>query len=166
LEAPRVSYWEAVTHIIQYLKRAHGLGILYRRNGHLKVEGFINVDWVGFLSDSRSTTGYCTFLGGNLVTWKSKKQTVVARSSTEAEYRAMTHTISELTWLQHFLQEIEFSAPTPIRLFCDNQAALHIESNLVFHERTKYRGWLSFHSRQDTQWRYFYTIHEVRRLVG
>jgi hypothetical protein len=72
------------------------------------------------------------------VTWKSKKQTVVARSSAEAEYRAMSNTTSELTWLQHFLQEIGFATPTPIPLFCDNQAAIHIASNSVFHERTKH----------------------------
>ena len=73
-----------------------------------------------------------------MVTWKSKKQTIVARSSAETEYRAMTHTTSELIWLQHFLQEIGFPAPIPLQLFCDNQAALHIASNPVFHERTKH----------------------------
>jgi hypothetical protein len=62
----------------------------------------------------------------------------VARSSAEAEYRAMAHTATELTWLQHFLQEIGFSTLTPIPLFCDNQAALHIASNPIFHERTKH----------------------------
>jgi len=132
LEIPRVSHWEAVTHIIWYLKRAPGLGKLYRPNIHLKVDGFTNVNWARSLSDRRSTIGYCAFLGRNLVTWNSKKQKVVARSSVEAEYKAMAHT-SELTWLQHFLQEIGFSAPTPIPLFCDNQVALHIASNPSFH---------------------------------
>jgi transposase InsO family protein len=138
LEAPRVSHWEAITRIIRYLKRQPGLGILYRPNGHLRVEGFTSADWAGSPSDRRPTTGYCTFFGGNLVTWKSKKQTVVARSSAEAEYRAMAYTATELTWLQHFLQEIGFSAPTPIPLSCDNQAAIHIASNPVFHKRTKH----------------------------
>ncbi|KAB1215703.1 Copia protein [Morella rubra] len=138
LDTPWVSHWEAVIHIIRYLKKSPSLGILYRRNGHLRVEGFTDADWAGSPSDRRSTTGYCTFLGGNLVTWKSKKQTVVARSSAEAEYRAMAYTTSELTWLQHFLTEIGFPTPTPIPLFCDNQAAVHIASNPVFHERTKH----------------------------
>jgi hypothetical protein len=77
-------------------------------------------------------------LGGNLVTWKSKKRTVVARFNAKAEYRAMSNTASELTWLQHFLQEIGFAAPTSIPLFCDNQVAIHIASNSVIHERTKH----------------------------
>jgi hypothetical protein len=63
---------------------------------------------------------------------------MVAWSSAEIEYRAMSNTTSELTWLQHFLQEITFAAPIPILLFCDNQAAIHIASNSVFHERTKH----------------------------
>jgi hypothetical protein len=74
------------------------------------------------------------------VTWKSKKQTMVAQSSAETEYREMSNTTSELTWLQHFPQEIGFAAPTPIPLFCDNQAAIHIASNFVFHERTKHNS--------------------------
>jgi hypothetical protein len=82
-------------------------------------------NWVGYPSNKRSTTGYCTFLSSNLVTWKSKKNTVVAWSNVIAEYRAMAHTTRELTWLQHFLQEIGFLDPTPIPLFSDNQVALH-----------------------------------------
>jgi hypothetical protein len=108
LEAPRVSHWKVVTRIVRYLKRAHRLRILYRPNGHLRIEGFNDVDWASSSSDRRSITGYCTFLGGNLVTWKSKKQMMVARSSAEAEYRGMSNTTSELTWLQHFHQEIRF----------------------------------------------------------
>jgi hypothetical protein len=120
LEAPRVSDWKAVTCIIRYLKRAPGLGILYRPKGHPRVEGFTDADWACSPSDRWSTTRYCTFFGGNLVTWRSKKQTIVARSSVEADYKVMTHTASEFMLLQHFLQEIGFSAPTPIPLFCDN----------------------------------------------
>jgi hypothetical protein len=74
-------------------------------------------------------------LEGNLVTWKSKKQTVVARSSAKVEYRAMAHRTSELTWLRRFLQEIGFSIRP---LYCDNQGVVHIATNPLFHERTKH----------------------------
>ena len=60
------------------MKRQPGLGILYRLNGHLRVEGFTDADWANSPSDRRSTTGYCTFFDSNLVTWKSKKQLLVA----------------------------------------------------------------------------------------
>ena len=77
-------------------------------------------------------------IGGNLVSWKSKKQSVVSRSSAESEYRAMANTVCELMWIKHFMEEIGLQCDMPMRLGCDNQAALHIASNPVFHERTKH----------------------------
>jgi hypothetical protein len=138
MSAPRHPHWEAVLRIVKYLKLHPGRGLLYRASGHLRVEAFTDSDWAGGPSDRRSTTGYCVFLGGNLVNWKSKKQTVVARSSAEAEYRAMAHTTCEVVWLRSFLEEIGFSVQLPMQLYCDNQAAIHIASNPVFHERTKH----------------------------
>jgi hypothetical protein len=138
MSAPRYPHWEAVLRIVKYVKLHPGRGLLYRASGHLHVEAFTDSDRAGGPSDGRSTTGYCVFLGGNLVNWKSKKQTVVARSSAEAEYRAMAHTTCEVVWLQSFLEEIGFSVQLPMPLYCDNQAAIHIATNPVFHERTKH----------------------------
>ncbi|XP_043705454.1 uncharacterized mitochondrial protein AtMg00810-like [Telopea speciosissima] len=87
---------EAAYHILRYLKSAPGKGVLFSSHGHLKVEALIDANWAGSPDDCMSTTGYCTFVGGNLVNWRSKKQTVVARSSAEAEFRAMVHGICEL----------------------------------------------------------------------
>jgi hypothetical protein len=77
-------------------------------------------------------------VGGILVTWKSKKQNVVARSSAEAEYRAMASTASELIWIKQLLEDMKFTYSEPTQMYCDNQAARHIASNPVFHERTKH----------------------------
>uniref|UniRef100_A0A2N9J8P7 Integrase catalytic domain-containing protein n=1 Tax=Fagus sylvatica TaxID=28930 RepID=A0A2N9J8P7_FAGSY len=134
---PRVPHMNAVIRILKYLKNAPGRGLFYRSSGHLRIEGYTDADWAGSPSDRKSTTGYCTFIGGNLVTWRSKKQSVVARSSAEAEYRAMAHTTCELTWLRTVLQEFGLLTQGPTPLYCDNQAAIHIASNPVFHERTK-----------------------------
>lgn len=73
-----------------------------------------------------------------LVTWRSKKQNVVARSSAEAEYRAMAHTACEMMWVRSLLQEMSFIMSGPMRMYCDNKAAIYISSNPVFHERTKH----------------------------
>ncbi|CAJ2640143.1 unnamed protein product [Trifolium pratense] len=88
--------------------------------------------------DRRSTTGYCTFLGGNLVTWKSKKQSVVSRSSAEAEFRAMAQGICELLWLKSILEDLRIKSDEPMKLYCDNKSAISIAHNPVQHDRTKH----------------------------
>ncbi|WJZ92231.1 hypothetical protein VitviT2T_011241 [Vitis vinifera] len=88
----------------------------------------------------RSTSGYFTFVGGNLVTWKSKKQNVVARSSAEAEFRGMALGLCEALWLRLLLQDLGYLSRQPIRLFYDNKAACDIAHNPVQHDRTKHVG--------------------------
>jgi hypothetical protein len=74
-------------------------------------------------------------MGGNLISWKSKKQTAVARTSTEEEYRAMAYASCELLWSKHLLEELKFCELGPMELRHDNQLALYLSSNPVFHER-------------------------------
>lgn len=77
-------------------------------------------------------------MGGNLVTWRSKKQKVVALSSAEAEFRGIAKGLCELLWLRRLLIEICFAPSCEIELFCDNKAAINISHNLVQHDRTKH----------------------------
>ncbi|EOY32888.1 Cysteine-rich RLK (RECEPTOR-like protein kinase) 8 [Theobroma cacao] len=97
-----------------------------------------NADCAGSKSDRRSTTGCCVFIGGNPVSWKSRKQNVVSRSSAESKYRAMAQTVSEVVWMYQLLSEVGLKCSLPAKLWCDNQAAPHIASNPVFHEQTKH----------------------------
>jgi hypothetical protein len=87
---------EVVERILRYLKSNPSKGILFSNHGHLKVEGYTNSDWAGSSDDRKSTLGYYTFVGGNLVTWRSQKQPVVARSNAGAEFRGMTLGVCEL----------------------------------------------------------------------
>ena len=90
------------------------------------------------MNDRRSTYGYFTFAGDNLVTWRSKKQNVVARSSVEAEFRSMTLGLCEALWLRLLLQDLGYLSRQPIQLFCDNKVACDIAQNPVQHDRTKH----------------------------
>ncbi|KAG4940850.1 hypothetical protein JHK87_044721 [Glycine soja] len=138
MQNPHLDHWNAVMRILRYVKKAPGQGLLYEDKGSTQLSGYCDADWAGCPMDRRSTSGYCVFIGGNLISWKSKKQTVVARSSAEAEYRSMAMVTCELMWIKQFLQELRFCEELQMKLYCDNQAALHIASNPVFHERTKH----------------------------
>ena len=134
MQNPKQQHWEAVCRILKYLKSAPGKGLVLKPSDDLDIVGFSDASWAGDRLDRRSVSGYCVFVGGNLVTWKSKKQNVVARSSAEAEYRAMAHSACEMLWVKSILQEMGFSSDKPMKMYCDNQAAMYIASNPVFHE--------------------------------
>ncbi|XP_042056507.1 secreted RxLR effector protein 161-like [Salvia splendens] len=138
LDKPKQVHWDAVIRILQYIKKSPGKRLLFKKNGHLKIEGYSDADNAGSKSDRKSTYVYCTYLGGNLVTWRSKKQHIVARSSAEAEYRVMAHTATEMIEVKNLLGELRFTFNEPLPMHCDNQAAVYIANNPIFHERTKH----------------------------
>ena len=86
----------------------------------------------------RSTTGLNTFYGNHLISWRSKKQAVVLRSSAEAEYRAMAQGTCEILWIRSILNELGFTEKGSSQLFCDNKSAIMLASNSVLHERSKH----------------------------
>ncbi|CAJ2659174.1 unnamed protein product [Trifolium pratense] len=135
---PRKPHMDAVERILRYLKSTPGKGILFSNNGHLRVEGYTDADWAGSADDRRSTSGYFTFVGGNLVTWRSKKQPVVARSSAEAEFRGMALGMCELLWVKSVLADLDFEPKEAMSLHCDNTSAIEIAHNPVQHDRTKH----------------------------
>ena len=104
--------------------------MLFSKNGISNIEGYTNSDWASDQTTRRSTSGYFTFVEGNLVTWKSKKQKVVARSSAEAEFRGMAHGVCELLWIRNILRDLGIQYATPMNLYCDNKAAIQIKENL------------------------------------
>ena len=138
MSAPKVAHWAAVEQILCYLKGALARGILYSNHRHNKIECFSDTNWAGSKEEERSTSGYRVFVGRNLISWKSKKRNVVSRSNAMSEYRAMPQAVSNIMWLHQLLMEVSIETPVPAKLWCDNQVALHIASNPVFHERTKH----------------------------
>ncbi|KAL5540944.1 hypothetical protein UlMin_044920 [Ulmus minor] len=136
---PGEKHMNAVMRILRYLKSAPGKGILFTKKENFQnVVTYTDADWAGSIDNRRSTSGYFTFVGGNLVTWRSKKQNVVSRSSAESEYRGIALGLCEALWLRLLLQDLGYPPQQPIQLYCDNKAACDIAHNPVQHDRTKH----------------------------
>ncbi|KAL2228641.1 UNVERIFIED_CONTAM: Retrovirus-related Pol polyprotein from transposon RE2 [Sesamum indicum] len=138
LSHPCDRHWKAALHVVRYLKGAPSKGLFLPSNSSLELMGYCDADWASCPDSRRSLTGFCVFFGDALISWKTKKQSTVSRSTAEAEYRSMATLVCELRWLSFLLSDFGISISLPIRLYCDNQAALHIMANPVFHERTKH----------------------------
>ena len=138
LASPRQCHLDAAFKVVKYLKLTVGQGILLSATSPLQLSAFADADWGGCPLTRQSLTGYCVTLGSSLLSWKSKKQHTVSRSSAEAEYRALADVCCELTWLLNLFHELGFNALKPVTLYCDNRSAMYIAANPVFHERTKH----------------------------
>ncbi|KAL0403040.1 UNVERIFIED_CONTAM: Retrovirus-related Pol polyprotein from transposon RE1 [Sesamum radiatum] len=113
-------------------------GLFFPRSNSLHLTAFCDADWAGCIDTRKPLTGYCIFLGDALISWKCKKQSTVARSTAEAEYRSLATTVCELQWITYLLHDLQVYLPIPIPAYCDNQAAIHIVANSIFHEQTKH----------------------------
>jgi hypothetical protein len=148
MHKPTQLHWQAVKRLLRYLKGTIYHGLSLTRNTSTTLSAFSDSDWAGNPDDHTSTTAYILFLGGNVVSWASRKQHSVARSSTEAEYRAVAATAAELSWVQQLLRELHASPPAPPTVFCDNVGATYLCANPVFHSRMKHIA-IDFHFVRD-----------------
>ncbi|KAK4400667.1 Retrovirus-related Pol polyprotein from transposon RE2 [Sesamum angolense] len=123
--------------VLLYLKGTPSLGLFFSAHSSFQLSAYLNASWAAYLHSHRSINRLCVFLGSSLISWKTKKQATVSRSSSEAEYRSMVSTLCELLWISYLLRELQVVPQLPIPFWCDNKATLDINANLVFHERTK-----------------------------
>ncbi|KAI5678315.1 hypothetical protein M9H77_09265 [Catharanthus roseus] len=131
MHAPRHAHWDAAIRVVRYLKGSPGRGIFLSSNSPLSLTSYCDSDWATCPITRRSLTGYFISLGGSPISWKTKKQHTISRSSAEAEYRSMAMTLCELKWLSILLRDLHVPITRPIPLHCDNQAALHIAENPI-----------------------------------
>jgi hypothetical protein len=114
------------------------LGLKFQKSQSSILSDFSNVDWFECSDDCKSTSGFAVFFGSNLISWCAKKQPIISRSSTEAEYKAMATATAELMWLQSLVKELHISCPKMARLWCDNMGAKYLSCDPVFHGRMKH----------------------------
>ncbi|XP_057520729.1 uncharacterized mitochondrial protein AtMg00810-like [Amaranthus tricolor] len=138
LQEPREPHVAALHHALRYIAATVGQGILLNSSGQLILQAFSDSDWAACPNTRRSVTGYVLMLGCSPITWKSKKQSTVSKSSSEAEYRAMYSAASEVAWMVRLLQELQVPTIKPVVLHCDNMSAIHIARKPIYHERTKH----------------------------
>ncbi|GKE42080.1 putative ribonuclease H-like domain-containing protein [Tanacetum coccineum] len=134
---PLTSHLNAVKKIFKYLKGQPKFGLWYHKDSPFQLEAYSDSDYAGSHGDRKSTTGGCQFLGRRLISWQCKKQTIVATSSTEAEYVAAASCCAQVLWIQNQLLDYGFNFMNT-NIFIDNQSTICIVKNPVFHQRTKY----------------------------
>ncbi|GJT31522.1 putative RNA-directed DNA polymerase [Tanacetum coccineum] len=138
MHAPKLIDMKNAFKVLRYIKHSPGKGIQYSKSNDFQVSAYVDSDWAKCIATRKSITGYAVYLGNCLVSWKSKRQTVLAKSSAEAEFRAMSSVACEIIWILKILTELNVKYKTPVDMFCDNNAAMQIATNPVFHERTKH----------------------------
>ncbi|PKU78407.1 Retrovirus-related Pol polyprotein from transposon TNT 1-94 [Dendrobium catenatum] len=134
---PHQVHFEQLKRLLRYVNGTISYGLSLSR-GSMELHCYADSDWAGDSTDRKSVSGYCNFIGNSLISWQVKKQSTVARSSTEAEYRSLAIAASEVIWLRRLLSDFNLPPQAPMPLYCDNTSAIALANNPVFHARTKH----------------------------
>ncbi|XP_016170656.1 uncharacterized protein LOC107613254 [Arachis ipaensis] len=124
--------------ILRYVSGSATFGLKLHKDPSMKLTAYCDSDWAGDPSDRKSIRGFCVYMGRNLVSWQSKKQGVVARSSTEAEYRALADLVAELVWIKSLLGELKWPVHEAPMAYCDNQSDVLLAANPILHSKAKH----------------------------
>ncbi|XP_076906863.1 uncharacterized protein LOC143563131 [Bidens hawaiensis] len=135
---PRQDHWNALKRIIRYLQGTIDHGLHLGPVPNLSLVAYTDADWAGCPDTRRSTSGYCVYLGDNLISWSSKCQSTISRSSAEAEYRGVANVVADICWLRNLLLELRHPLPRATLVYCDNVSAIYLSGNPVQHQRTKH----------------------------
>lgn len=138
MHSPTSAHFQAAKRVLRYLAGSREQGILLASSSAAELQAYCDSDWAGCPNTRRSTTGFCLVLGQSPIAWKSKKQSVVARSTAEAEYRSLAMTVCEVLWVKQLLKDLGLTQLGSTTIFCDNKSALAIAANPVHHEKTKH----------------------------
>ncbi|GJZ67798.1 ribonuclease H-like domain-containing protein [Tanacetum coccineum] len=123
---PRESHFAALKRILRYVQGTLELGLQLYAFATTSLVGYTDADWAGCPSTRRSTSGYCVFLGDNLLSWSAKRQHTISRSSAEAEYRGVANVVAETAWIRNLLRELHSPLLTATLVYCDNVSAVYM----------------------------------------
>ena len=135
---PLQPHWTTCKKVLKYLKETINYGLIFKKFDCLDLIAYSDANWGSDPDDRKSTSGYCIYLGDNLISWSSKKQTVVSKSSAESEYRAMALASAEITWICSLLKELGVRPNCTPLLLTDSTSAAAIATNPVLHSKTKH----------------------------
>ncbi|GKD43135.1 ribonuclease H-like domain-containing protein [Tanacetum coccineum] len=135
---PREPHLNAMKRVLRYLRGTTDLGLQLLRSTTSQLIAYSDADWAGCPATRRSTSGYCVFLGDNLLTWSSKRQDTLSRSSAEAEYQGIANAVAKPSWIHNLLRELHTPLFTATLVYCDNVSAVYMSANPVQHQRTKH----------------------------
>ncbi|KAI3729916.1 hypothetical protein L6452_18588 [Arctium lappa] len=138
MHAPRTSHFNALKRILRNIKGTLDYGLHLTKSPEHKLIAYTDADWAGCPNTRRSTSGYCVYLGDNLLSWSSKRQPTISRSSAEAEYRGVANVVSETCWIRNLLLELHVPTSIATLVYCDNVSAVYLSCNPVQHQRTKH----------------------------
>lgn len=138
MQCSNSEHLQGVKRILEYIKGNLYYGLRLISQSPCRLYGYSDADWRGCTTTRRSTIGSSIYLGANYISWTSKKQTTVARSSAEAEYRALASTAAKMTWIIYLLRDLGVYLRTVPTLYCDNLSSLYMTVNPVMHARTKH----------------------------
>jgi len=138
MHCPTEIHMRAAKRILRYIKGTCSFGVKFLKCQDLKLHGFSDSDWGDSIDDMRSTSGFCFNLGSAIFSWSSKKQDIVAQSTVEAEFIAATAAVNQALWLQKLLRDLYMEEEEATEISVDNQGAIAISYNPVFHGKTKY----------------------------
>ncbi|GJY26783.1 ribonuclease H-like domain-containing protein [Tanacetum coccineum] len=135
---PREPHFAALKRIMRYVQGTLELGLQLYASATTSLVGYTDADWAGCPSTRRSTSGYCVFLGDNLLSWSAKRQHTISRSSAEAEYRGVANVVAETAWIRNLLRELHSPLLTATLVYCDNVSVVYMSANPVQHQHTKH----------------------------
>jgi hypothetical protein len=138
MEKPKESHWKDGKRVLRYIAGTKRFGILYASSDNYKLIGYTNSDWGGNMDDRKITLGYIFHLGSGAISWASQKQPIVALSSAEAEYVAATSAACQVVWMRRVLSDLRHPQEEPTKIYIDNNSAIALSKNHVFHKRSKH----------------------------